>query len=263
MVVVDNETWIKNQFAQCDLKHTKRTERLQIVATQMLDAPEASLPAQNKEWKDLKAAYRLFARPEVTYQAVCHAHWQQTRQTNPGRYLLISDTTDIDHYSHHATTGLGMLGDGTGRGVQLHSCMAYDCGRNRILGQAGGKLFYRSPQPRKETRPKRLKRVREGCYWGEVVDQVGSPPAGSQWIHVFDRGGDNFESLCHLAQSGCDWIVRAAQLHRKVLTADGHPARLQEIVDQAEGNLHLLTGDELAAELVPRADHLTDERSTG
>ena len=94
-MVVDNETWIKNQFAQCDLKHTKRTERLQIVAAQMLDAPEASLPAQSKKWKDLKAAYRLFARPEVTYQAVCQTHWQQTRQTNPGRYLLISDTTDI------------------------------------------------------------------------------------------------------------------------------------------------------------------------
>jgi hypothetical protein len=51
---------------------------------------------------------------------------------------------------------------------------------------------------------------------------------------VFDRGGDNFESLCHLTQSGCDWIVRAAQLHRKVLTADGQAARLQDVVDRAD-----------------------------
>lgn len=234
MIVVDNQEWIKDQFAQCQFKHKKRTERLQTVATNMLAAPEQSLPAQNTQWKDLKAAYALFDRPEVTHAAVCEPHWQQTGDTKPGRYLLISDTTDLDHYSHQATSGLGMLGDGQGRGIQLHNCLVYDCHRQKIVGQAGAKLFYRSPAPKKESRAQRMKRVREGCYWGEVVDQVGSPPQGSQWIHVFDRGGDNYESFCHLSQSGCDWIVRAAQLHRNVLGSDGQTQTLSEAIQDAE-----------------------------
>ena len=234
MIIKQNEDWIEDQFAGCQLKNKKRTERLLKVAQHLLTSPEASLPAQNTQWKDLKAAYRLFDRPEVTHQAVCQPHWEQTRQTQPGRYLLISDTTDISHYSHQATTGLGILGDGVGRGMQLHSSLSYDCDRKKIVGQAGANLFYRSRAPKKESRTKRLQRIREGCYWGDVVDQIGSPPEGSQWIHVFDRGGDNFESFCHLAQSGCDWIVRAAQLHRNVVAADGTRKTLSEVIDDAQ-----------------------------
>ncbi|TWU21537.1 Transposase for transposon Tn5 [Novipirellula galeiformis] len=234
MKVVDNETWVMNQFSSCDLKHKTRTKRLQSVASNMLACPEKSLPGQNTQWKDLKAAYRLFDRPDVTHAAICRPHWEKTRATRPGRYLMISDTTDIDHYSHQATTGLGMLGDGKGRGMQLHNCLAYDCHNQKIVGQAGAMLFYRSRAPKKESRTQRLKRTREGCYWGEVVDQVGPPPEGSQWIHVFDRGGDNFESFCHLAQSGCDWVVRAAQLHRNVLDHEGDTKKLSEVVDNAQ-----------------------------
>ena len=126
MKAIDNETWVTEQFSSCELKHKKRTERLQTVAANMLACPESSLPAQNTQWKDLKAAYRLFDRPEVTHAAVCQPHWEKTRQTQPGRYLMISDTTDISLYSHQATTGLGMLGDGVGRGVQLHNCLVYN-----------------------------------------------------------------------------------------------------------------------------------------
>lgn len=241
MIVVENEAWVSQQFSHCELKHKKRTERLQAVAANMLARPEASLPDQNPHWKDLKAAYELFKRPEVTHRAVCEPHWINTRQTKPGRYLMISDTTDINLYSHQATTGLGILGDGVGRGMQLHNCLAYNCDEKKIVGQAGATIFYRSRAPKKESRTQRLKRTREGCYWGEVVDQVGSPPEGSQWIHVFDRGGDNYESFCHLTQSGCDWVVRAAQLHRNVLDANGETRTLGEVVDDA----HLLGSYEL------------------
>ena len=115
MKVRDNDQWIESQFGQCDLGNKLRTKRLQKVAGAMLGCPEQSLPKQNVEWADLKAAYRLFDNPCVTFDAVTEQHWMQTRQTRPGRYLLISDTTDIDHFSHRATTGLGQLGKGDGR----------------------------------------------------------------------------------------------------------------------------------------------------
>ena len=101
MRLQENAECVEANFCDAELGHIKRTERLMIVANKMLESPDASLPQQNSDWSDLKAAYRLCDRKEVTFDAVASCHWDRTRQTQPGRYLLMSDTTDIDHYSHN------------------------------------------------------------------------------------------------------------------------------------------------------------------
>lgn len=229
----ENSEWVAENFGGCDLKHVKRNERLQIVANHLIAAPEASLPQQNN-WSDLKAAYRLFQRPEVTFEAVAQCHWQRIRNTVPGRYLCINDTTDIDHTTRPATTGLGILGNGFTRGVQLHSCLVVNSSLGTVEGQAGALLNYRRHPPENETRAQRLRRPRESEIWGRLVAQVGTPPAGSQWIHIFDRAGDNFEALCHVVKNQCDWIIRAGQLHRTVIDSNGNLRPLCEAIQQAE-----------------------------
>lgn len=102
----------------------------------------------------------------------------------PGRYLLIGDTTDIDHFWHQATTGLGILGRGDGRGMQLHNCLMYDSVEKQICGAAGALIYHRKRAPKGETRTQRLDRDRESDIWGQLVDSVGRAPEGSQWIHV-------------------------------------------------------------------------------
>ena len=233
MIVRENEQWVEDQFSACELGNSLRTERLQKVARAMLSCPEQSLPKQNAAWANLKAAYRLFDKQQVTFDAVAQQHWQQTRQTKPGRYLLISDTTDIDHFSHRATTGLGQLGKGNGRGMQLHNCLVYNCDDKLIEGAAGALLHYRINVPKNETRMQRLSRVRESELWGTLVDQVGRAPEDCPWIHVFDRGGDNFEAMCHIRLAECDWVIRAAKLHRKVITESGERMSLKDALGDA------------------------------
>lgn len=230
--VLDNDQWVENQFGSCELGNSLRNKRLQKVATQMLSQPEQSLPKQNPLWADLKAAYRLFDKQDVTFDSVAEQHWHQTRQTKPGRYLLISDTTDIDHFSHRATTGLGMLGDGVGRGMQLHNCLVYDCDDKQIVGVAGALVHYRTKAPKNETRMQRLSRVRESELWGNLVASVGLPPQGSQWIHIFDRGGDNFEAMCHIRLNNCDWVIRAAKLQRNVINENGEKVPLRSALEE-------------------------------
>lgn len=224
--VLENELWVQNQFGECKLGNSLRTKRLQKVAANMLHQPEGSLPQQNVLWSDLKAAYRLFNCPRVTFNAVCEQHWKQTRQTKPNRYLLISDTTELDYFSHEATTGLGPVGSGTGRGMHLHNCLVYNFGEKVVEGVAGALIHYRKTVSKKETRMERLARDRESELWGRLVDEVGSAPEGCQWIHVFDRGGDNFEAMCHIRLTGCDWVIRAAKLNRKVLNDNGRLVNL-------------------------------------
>ncbi len=101
MQLLDNEQWVEKNFNGCQLGNTSRKKRLATVATNMLNAPEASLCQQNPEWSDTKAAYELWKRKEVTFDAISECQWNLTRQTESGRYLLISDTTDINHYQGH------------------------------------------------------------------------------------------------------------------------------------------------------------------
>jgi hypothetical protein len=234
MKIWDNERWAMENFGECQLGDARRTKRLVKTARNMLASPEKSIPSQNVEWSDVKAAYRLFDNEQVTFERVAERHWEQTRQTQPGRYLLISDTTDVDHTLRKATSGLGMLGNGGGRGLQLHSCLVYDCDSEVIQGIAGAVVHYRQPKPQKESRTKRLARKRDGEYWGQVVDQVGESPDGSQWIHVFDRGGDNFEAMCHIQRSKNDWVIRAGQLQRVVINSSGESVKLCDALEQSQ-----------------------------
>ncbi len=233
MLALDSKAWVERQFSDANLGDQRRQKRLAVIAQNMLNQPEESLPTQNVEWKDLKAAYRFFDCEDVTFEAITSTHWQQTRATEPGRYLLISDTTDIDYFSHRATTGLGQLGKGDGRGMQLHSCLMFNTETMQLHGVAGAQLTYRVKASKDETRTERLARRRESEVWGDGVEQVGSPPPGSQWIHVFDRGGDNFEAMCHIKLRGCDWVIRVGRLQRKVLTEAGDEIHLNEALQEA------------------------------
>ena len=233
MKILDNKQWASETFQDCELGDERRTKRLLALATGMVEAPDKSLPDQFPEWSDLKAAYRFFDTAEVTFDAICTPHWNQTRNSKPGRYLLISDTTDLDFTSHQATSGLGMLGDGNGRGFQLHPCLMFNLDEKQIVGLAGAVTQYRSFKPKNETRAQRLERSRESDVWGNIVDQVGSAPEGSQWIHVFDRGGDYFEAMCRVKLSGNDWVIRASKLNRKVTDCQGEEVYLWKAIEEA------------------------------
>lgn len=234
MRLLENAEWVEQNFGGCQLGHVKRTERLGIMASEMLESPESSLPQQNIEWSDLKAAYRLCNRKEATFDAIACCHWSRTKQTSPGRYLFISDTTDIDHSFHRATTDLGILGDGRGRGMQLHNCLVVNSSGGTVEGQAGALVYYRKRKPKNETRMQSLRRSRESELWGNLVDKVGPPPESCQWIHVFDRGGDNFEAICHIVKNRCDWVIRASKMNRKVLDQAGKQLKLNEAVKAAK-----------------------------
>ena len=55
---LEHGEWVGENFAGCELGHVQRTRRLMVMAENMLECPEASLPKQNVEWSDVKAAYR-------------------------------------------------------------------------------------------------------------------------------------------------------------------------------------------------------------
>ncbi|MGD9858048.1 MAG: IS4 family transposase [Planctomycetaceae bacterium] len=231
-VTVNISEWAMENFGTCELGDVRRTRRAVRVAQQMAEHPDGSTPDQRERWKDLKAAYRLFDCEDATFAALAQPHWRRTRSLARGVVLLIGDTTELNLSLWRDVAGLGPTGNGDTQGFFLHNSLMVDAASGDIVGLAGQELFYREPQPEDDNTYRQTQRRRESEVWGRVIDLVGPPADAVQYIHVFDRGADNLDVFGHLLQQRCDWVIRAAQLHRTVWTNDERRMSLQAALDE-------------------------------
>lgn len=227
-VELDVAKWAERQFGRCDLGDARRSRRAVHVASQMAADPDASTPAQTEKWSDLKAAYRLFDGEEVTFENLAGPHWERTRRRSAGAWLVLGDTTEINFGRFCQAEGLGPVGKNDGRGFLLHSGLMVEPESEEVVGLAGQVIRHRQPKPAGEHYYQALQRDRESLVWGQLIDEIGPPPAGAQFVHVYDRGADNFEVFCRLLLTRNDWVIRAARLNRKV--AEG--GSLGELLDR-------------------------------
>lgn len=216
--------WAQNEFAFALLGDQRRTKRLVNIAEHLAAAPGGTLPQAFPHWAELKAAYRFFGQRGVTFDRVLSPHLARTRNAcrQPGEYLIIEDTTLLDYSRHPATGDLGRIGDGHGRGFELHSALAVRIEgwtlEQRPEGLLVG-LFHQQcdtprPAPKGERRGERLSRPRKSQAWASALKSAGRPPDGSQWIYVADRESDFYEPLQLCQQHGVDFVIRSGQLRR-------------------------------------------------
>ncbi|MGD0812364.1 MAG: transposase DNA-binding-containing protein [Verrucomicrobiota bacterium] len=233
--------WAQEEFALAVLGDQRRTDRLVNIATRLAQNPGGTLPQAFPSWAELKAAYRFFAQPRVGWEEIAGSHWEQTRSRCrvPGEYLLIEDTTHLDFTGGAGREDVGVIGDGRGRGLMLHTTLAVGVEawtlEQRPEGMVRG-LFAQQcwnrravPGRKEETRAQLLRRHRESERWAAVFEQTGGPPPGSQWIFIADREGDFYEPIERCQRHGVDFIIRGCQNRR--LT--GEPGYLQEALQQA------------------------------
>ncbi len=211
------DQWAEYTFGQAPLGDQRRTRRAVKIACAMARDPAASLPKQQRTWKDLKAVYRLLNEPEVTFEALMQPHWQQTRACLPEEevVLLVQDTTEIDLSAHARMTGLGQIGNAKGRGFLLQTVLAVAPKRQAVLGCLAQPPFLRIPAPAHEQRYQRRHREhRETDVWRQMVEQIGTPASSSLLVHVGDRGADMLPFMRRCLATHTHFLVRAAQNRR-------------------------------------------------
>jgi hypothetical protein len=216
--------WAQAEFGFAELGDARLNKRLVNIATSLAANPGGTLPQALTEWDELKAAYRFFDNATVDYQKVLQPHLERTRLgcREPGEYLMIEDTTDLDFSRHRKTQDLGVIGDGKGRGFELHSALAVRVEgwtlEQRPEGQVVGLLDQQCRRPRPappgESRRERLKRRRKSSWWAEGFNGVGRPPEGCQWIYIADRESDFYEPIQRCQQLGIGFIIRGCQDRR-------------------------------------------------
>jgi len=222
--------WAQDEFGFAQLGDQRRTERLVNIATNLAAKPGGTLPQAFPDWAELKAAYRFFSGAGASFEQVVAPHLERTRQAcrQPGEYLIIEDTTELDYSHHPGAEDLGVIGDGRGRGFELHSALAVRVEawtleqrpEGTVVGLFGQQCNKPRPAPKGESPYDRLRRPRKSQRWAAALRQAGRPPSGSQWIYIADRESDFYEPILTCQQHGVDFIIRAYQNRR--LAEAGH-----------------------------------------
>ena len=225
------DQWAQKEFALAELGDRRRTRRLVKMASTLAQTPTGTLPQAFPAWKELKAAYRLLDHLEFGPTDLQQPHWQQTLAgcRQPGEYLLIEDTTELDYTSHRRTQQLGYIGNERGRGIWLHSTLAIRVeGWNLeqepegiALGLLRQKSWIRPQIGLHRPWRQRLSRPRESDRWAKVLDEIGAPPAQSRWIYLADREADFYEPIQRCQRNGEDFIIRGYR-DRKLAGGNEH-----------------------------------------
>ena len=235
-LIWDPQTWAEREFGACELGDRRRNKRLIKLAAQVAARPDGRTPDQLETWADLKAAYRLFDTDDVSFQALVAPHNRRTREDcRPGDVkLILNDTTELDFTAQRGTRGLGPIGNGGGRGFFVHSGLMVDAATTRTDGMAGQEIFYRPPTGSKRGAKNSRRRDpnRESVVWGRLMDRIGAPPPDVTWLHVCDRGADDYEVFQRARAHRCGFVIRAARLNRKVQTPGGRELTLAEFLDE-------------------------------
>ena len=248
----DASLWAQTHFGGTRLGNTRRSARVCTLVSGWARQPGASIPRLHAgHGYASKAAYQLLGLPSATPDALHAPHRQVVRRQlqAAGTYLLVEDTTELSWpEAAERRSGLGPVGSGkaTSQGVLLHSLVAAawptadpDPAARRpalpLLGLLDQQFHVRQPVPAAEkahpqggSRP-RQRRPRESALWPQSLRAVGSPPPGTRWVVVADRGADIYEHLRQCQTQGLGFVVRAAQDRALVATAGTAAGRLFEL----------------------------------
>lgn len=190
----------------------------------MAGHPEASLPNQMQSWAALTGAYRLLNHPKVSMSDLLKPHYSQTLQ-EAGRHpvlLWVEDTSELNFTHHPATSGLGPIGDGKGRGLLLHSTLGVLPGQRRVVGLGYVQVVLRQPKAKKRLH---WSRSPESLLWEQSAQAIGRPPENVLWVHVSDSGSDNFAYLAACRQYDKHFLVRLFQ--NRVLSWEEDAAQVE------------------------------------
>jgi hypothetical protein len=231
--------WAQDEFGFAQLGDQRRNKRLVNIAEHLAAVPGGTLPQAFADWAELKAAYRFFGQRGVSFEGVLAPHLERTRQAcrQAGEYLLIEDTTLLDYSQHWAAEDLGIIGDGAGRGFELHSALAVRVQawtleqrpEGTVVGLFDQQCLTPRPAPAGESRRARLSRPRKSQSWAAGLKGAGRPPEGVRWIYVADRESDFYEPLHLCQQQGVDFVIRG--WHDRRLADEA--GRLKEVLAQA------------------------------
>jgi hypothetical protein len=219
----DADDWARHEFAHLRLGDRRLNERVVRLGRSLAAQSTASLPQACGSRAATAAAYRLFANPKVTMDAVLNSHYTATTGRCRGEALVLAvqDTTTLNYAAHACTEALGPIGtrpEGA-QGLIVHDTLALTPA-GTPLGLVDVQCWAREAQDqglrRLDASERRLEDKESGkwlkSYQAATTLQHAS---GARVVSVADREADLYE-LLHAAQdpANADVLVRARHPRR-------------------------------------------------
>jgi hypothetical protein len=203
----------------------RRRRSLARLCARLAQQPQASFSAACGPGLR-QAAHRLFEHPATTIAALLAGHVAQTaaRCAEQAVVLAVQDSTAFDYTTHKATTGLGPVGRGQGRGLIGHTVLTVTPA-GLPLGLLHLSIWARDPAQRgqRHDRRQRATAEKESQKWltGLQATEAALPPEQTV-ILVADREADVFAYLAAPRRPNTTLLFRACR-PRTVLVAGPAP----------------------------------------
>jgi len=212
------EDWCAYEMAGLDLGDQRLNERAVKILGARWQQPQASFHGTFDSWSPAKAAYGLIEHPsrDISLERLLSAHQQatQVRMAAEPLVLLPQDSTGLNYTGLRQTSGLGPLGEDKGRGLWLHSLLAFRPD-GLPLGVLDARCWARpSVSPSGPGRNAKSIDEKESFRWIEAFQQAAAAARRmpqTQLVVITDREGDLYElhDAVQIAPANLHALIRA------------------------------------------------------
>lgn len=243
------------EFGKARLGHRARNKRAVRIAIDFLSKPAASIPKQAGTKSAAKRLYEFVGHPGISAMDLRSGHEAQTtaRCLTREKVLVIADGSSLDFKSHTAMRGIGVIGNGSGRGLLMHTMFAVDAATLEPIGVLDQETWVRSDGPSQRhkgeaaySKKKRQKLPeRESLVWvrgiERVAQQFGAHMDPTNTLLIGDRGSDIYEVFEACKARGMGYVLRAAQNRR--IDQGSAPEEHRHLFDAVDAAAVLATKD--------------------
>jgi Druantia protein DruA/Transposase Tn5 dimerisation domain/Transposase DNA-binding len=210
--------WAEQEFARVPWSDGRLRTRLCEVAADFYAQPLAPIPqACHGNPAKTRAAYRLFANPQVDLASLIKPHIEATAE-RIGQHpvvLAVQDTTSLNYSAHPATEGLGPINTraDAAQGLKLHDTVAFTA-QGVPLGVLDAQCWARDPQQAGKRAQRKALPIeqKESAKWLRSFQRVAAIQTlcpNTRLVSVGDREADIYELFASHTPEGPDLLVRA------------------------------------------------------
>jgi hypothetical protein len=192
--------WCQRELRHLELGDRRRQARARAILQARWEQPQASFYGSFTSWGAAKGAYALIEHPspDISLNGLLASHQEQTQARMAAEVLVLlpQDTTALNYTGLEQTTGLGSLGDNPGRGLWLHSLLAFRPD-GVPLGVLRAHCWARPPEP-SDTAQRNAQSIvdKESVRWVETfaaAAQAARRMPQTRLVVITDREGDLYE----------------------------------------------------------------------
>jgi hypothetical protein len=228
----DALNWIIEETKSANFGDKRLNNRYGHLLSNLVGAPDKSIPGSLKSWAETIAAYRFLNHKNVTSKEILSPHKDATleRIKHEKVVLIPQDTTEIDFTGRNPISGMGYLGKENSHGFYLHPSLAVTPER-LCLGLVDVQTWTREKLGTRGQRKNKPIEEKESYRWlksYEAANEIAVAAPHTVIVSVADREGDIYELLEKMPSESnkAYWLVRS-QHNRKLLDEVGQEIELR------------------------------------